>query len=328
MPRTNLIPVFSAILFLSTVGPAQQTQENNGAQQSETGQPARPSPSIYNRMRRMGGGEMGLPSENGQGQPQVQSQQLPNAQQFPPEQQGAVMPGQRAPMHFPHVTQPPNQQPTQPQANQPQNQPGGQIVPPGQQIPQPQPQVPTGQALKPPNPPRVTYTAGALTVIADNSQLSDILSAVDRAIGSRIEGTRPDSERVFGKFGPGSPRDVLNALLSGSLYDFILVGAIDDPGGVQRIMLSPHGTAPTTVAGNQNPSASQEEENEAVVPEPEPPQPLMRPDIPSEQVQQPPPPQMQQQPQQQVKTPEQLLEELQRLRQQQQQQQGSNPREY
>jgi hypothetical protein len=203
-----------------------------------------------------------------------------------------------------------------------------------------QTQGPYGLALQPANPPRISYANGELTVVADNSSLTDIMSGIERATGAHLEGTQPDTERVFGQFGPASPRDVLDSLLSGSRYDFILVGAIDDPGGVKTIMLSPHGSSSAggSMAQNQpvqprpnisdNPDddndegvAAQQSVSEAPQPVQNVKQPAQYP--PSEQTT--PPQNGQQQQQQQVKTPEQLLQELQRLRQQQQQQQPQQP---
>ena len=173
---------------------------------------------------------------------------------------------------------------------------------------------------------------GLLTVAAENSTLADILKSIETVTHASLEGTQPDAERVFGQFGPGAPRQVLNSILSGSHYDFILVGGVDDSGGVERIMLSPHGTAPTVRGAGQmarqnvpTRNADEDEEND-VAEQPQIQQQGPPPPVPSEQVQ---PPGGQQQ--QQVKTPEQLLQELQRLRQQQQQQQpqqapGNNPR--
>lgn len=159
--------------------------------------------------------------------------------------------------------------------------------------------------------------------------MSDILSRIQRATGARLEGTQPDSERVFGTFGPGTPRQVLDSLLTGSRYDFILLGAVDDPSKLQTIILSLHGaSSPGNIAGaNQSrPNAAaevreEEESNEvaAPVPVPEPQQPAAQPSPPEQQQQQPGT-------QQQVKTPEQLLQELQRLRQQQQQGNPPSPR--
>lgn len=234
------------------------------------------------------------------------------------------MQGQRPPMTFPHAAQAPNQPVTPPPATQ-NPQPSSSQPQPAQQIPE----TPSGLALKPANPPRVSYAGNQLTVVADNSSLTDILSAVEKATGARVEGAQPDSERVFGQFGPGTPRQVLNLLLTGSHYDFILTGAIDDPGGVQRIMLSQHGGSPVGISeasnkaeARQNRPAPQEDEEANEVtnppPMPEPPQPAPQ----ATQAEQ----QTQPGTQPQVKTPEQLLQELQRLRQQQQQQQANQPR--
>jgi len=253
--------------------------------------------------------------------PQNQAQQTPNQQnqqpttqsqfanpgQFPPEQQGTGMPAQRPPMRFPQATQPPEGQPQQQQAA-PQ-----QVIPPPLQQP-PQPVV--GQALRPANPPRISFANGAMTVKADNSSMSEILSGIERATGAHLEGAQPDSERVFGTFGPGTPREVLDSLLTGSRYDFILLDAVEDPGRLQRIILSQHGASSGAVAANQPRPNSSGEQQEV---EEEPPQPVPEPQ-PAVAQPNPPGPQQQQQPPgtQQVKTPEQLLQELQRLRQQQQ----------
>ncbi|HWC18978.1 MAG TPA: hypothetical protein VG498_18345, partial [Terriglobales bacterium] len=154
----------------------------------------------------------------------------------------------------------------------------------------------------------------------------DIMSAIERATGVRVEGTRPDAERVFGQFGPSSPRDVLNSLFSGSKYDFILTGSLDDPGGVQTIILSPHGTAAVTsgtvsAANQPNPRPTENDDDEAPAYQP----PISEAPVPMVNSPEAAPQRGQQEQQQQVKTPEQLLQELQRLRQQQQQQQGQQP---
>jgi len=336
--RTIVIAGFASILSLfTTILMGQQTQST---------QPARPSSSIYNRMRRL---PQDPAAENQQ--QATQTQQFPTpAQQFPPEQQASPTPVQ-APTAVANPASPAPQQSSQqqPQANRPGFPNGGAPAPSTQTAPQSsqaatqQPQTAYGLALQPANPPRISYANGELTVVADNSSMADVMSGIERAIGARLDGTQPESERVFGQFGPGSPRDVLNSLLSGSRYDFILVGAIDDPGAVQTIMLSPHGASPTagSVAQNQptpgpNTAANPDDDNEEGVAAQQsmseapqsartPPQPGQYPA--SEQTTLPQNGQQQQQ--QQVKTPEQLLQELQRLRQQQQQQpvqQPQNPR--
>src|SRR5262249_52321068 len=95
----------------------------------------------------------------------------------------------------------------------------------------------------PPSPPRVSYAGGELTIIANNSSLPEILNSVRNAMGVKVEGANYGSaERVFGQFGPGNPRQVLNSLLSGARFDFILVGSLDNPYSVNHVILSPHVT--------------------------------------------------------------------------------------
>jgi hypothetical protein len=111
----------------------------------------------------------------------------------------------------------------------------------------------------------------------------------------------------------------LDALLAGSRYDFILLGSLEDPDNVQRVVLSPHSssaggsTAPGQQQAYRPPAQSaqtDDDDNDAFVsPQPAPPTETVQP----APVQQPGSPQ--------VRTPEQLLQELQRMRQQQQQQQ-------
>jgi hypothetical protein len=303
------------------------------AQETQAGQPAQPTSSVYNRMRRVPPAGQTASPQNGT----QQARQFPNpAQQFPPEQPvGSPVQGQ----NFPRQPAP------QPAQSQPNNSvyTGLAPAPNAQQPPQQgvssanpqQPQQPYGLALQPANPPNISYANGELTIVANNSSLADIVSGIERATGVRVEGVAPDSERVFGQFGPGSSRDVLNSLFDGSRYDFILVGSLENPADVRTIILSPHGTAPAagvSTANNQpyrppENNEEQEENEQAPVYQGGEGRPVLN--VPSEQVRapQPPPPQPQQpqqapQSQQQVKTPEQLLQELQRLRQQQQQQQG------
>ena len=317
MARRVSILGFVLILPCAALLTAQQTQkaqtQSSGSQPVASAQPAQPTSSVYNRMRK-------LPAE---GQQQTtQAQQFPGAAgHFPPDQQAPAAAGQRPPLTIPQPTL--SGQPASPQSSQtqaPQTQ-GGQ-----QNASQSQPaQTLTGPAQQPANPPRISYVGGLLTIAAENSSLTDILTTVQRLTHAQLEGTQPRSERVFGQFGPGTPRDVLNSLLSGSRYDFILVGAIDDPGGVDRIMLSPRAnSASGNTTGNQTavrqniPTSSQDtdDDNEGIAQVPEP----QQAPVPQQQPPHVPPGQ------QQVKTPEQLLEELQRLRQQQQQQpQQTNP---
>lgn len=317
MPRKTNLAVILPLLFYTSMH----------AQDTQTGQAAKPTSSVYNRMRPIPPAAQNGSQQNGT----QQARQFPNpAQQFPPEQRVGPAPGQ-----VPNFSTRPAPQPI----NQPQNGSSYSGMAPAPDVPStpqqpvaaatPPPQAAYGLALQPPNPPNVTYANGQLMIVANNSSLADIVSGIERATGVRVEGTSPDSERVFGQFGPGSQRDVLNSLFDGSRYDFILVGSLENPADVRTIILSPHGTAPAAGVNTANNQPYRPPENNEEQEENEP-NPVYqggegRPvqNVPSEQVTAPPPtPAQQQQPQQQVKTPEQLLQELQRLRQQQQQQQG------
>ncbi len=230
---------------------------------------------------------------------------------------------------------------------------------------QPQPQAPPqieaqvqAQPVAPPRPdqmapvaPQVTYQNGQLSILAQNSTLSSILSAVRARTGAQVD-MPPETanDRVAAQLGPGSPRDVLASLLQGSRFDYIVIGSATDPNALSQVILTAHpgsGTAsqsaqaamPPTAGVAARPETSGDEEEPAVEPQPMPqalqsPQPQGETGAPPPGMVQPPgypntglsPPadSGQQQNPNQVKTPEQLLQDLQRMQQQRQQQQ-QNP---
>jgi len=98
------------------------------------------------------------------------------------------------------------------------------------------PRPPLPQDL-PPVAPTVTYRDGLLTIVAQNSTLLDILTAVRKATGAQLDAPVGAGERVATRLGPGQPRDVLTALLNGSRYDYILLSPAENPGGVRRLIL-------------------------------------------------------------------------------------------
>jgi hypothetical protein len=238
----------------------------------------------------------------------------------PPPRQGAPFtPGQQQ-----STAVPAGQQPNQSAPNAPLPQAPG-VTPEQPQV------VPLAPSAQPPVPPTVTFQNGLLAITAENSTLAAILSAVRARTGAAVDipaGTA--MERVAAHVGPAPPRDALAALLNGSGFDYVMVGSVENPQGIQRLILTPHqNRAAAQPAGptGANPSVQTslpppDEEDNDEAPPPEPPQPAAP---------QPPQPQQQgvQQPgvpngQNQVKTPQELLQELQRLQQQQQQQQQQN----
>ena len=213
--------------------------------------------------------------------------------------------------------------------------------PPPQQAPAPPPTL----AQSAPTPPQVTYNGGQLTIVAQNATLSQVLRSVQSLTGTSVEmPASASNERVVGQIGPGQPRDVLNSLLNGSKFNYIILGVAGEPGAVQKVILTTPKPA-STVNTAQNAPVQQPEEPEENYGEPEPepgPQPPVappfrhRPNMPGrmpEGIVQPPQPQPQpdtssaDNPQLNGgKSPEQLLLELQQMQQQQQQMQDQlNP---
>ncbi|MCU1305866.1 MAG: hypothetical protein JWN45_561 [Acidobacteriaceae bacterium] len=182
--------------------------------------------------------------------------------------------------------------------------------------------------------PRISYQGGQLTIVAENSNFSDVLSGIRTATGLRIESTGgTGGERVAAKIGPASVRDVLLSLLQGSRYDFIMMGSATDPDRIERVLLSPKAAAATAANGAARPApaASEEtaqedsdnensDENAGFAPAPAQP-PTALPPGPGAAAAPNGQPASSPDASQGVKTPEQLLQDLRNMQQQQQQQQ-------
>jgi hypothetical protein len=148
---------------------------------------------------------------------------------------------------------------------------------------------------------QIVFANGNLSIHADNSSLAAILHQVASNSGMKIEGLGSD-ERVFGNFGPGTPRDVLADLLVGTAYNQVLLGDLSN-GAPRELILSP--TRGGVTAASSAPPVStnantDDNEPEAVEAPPPPP-----PEPPAGSTQQPPPG---------VRTPQQLFEQLQQMR--------------
>src|SRR5215471_675726 len=213
---------------------------------------------------------------------------------------------------------PPTAQPNQPPATAQTPQNHGLIGPPA-------PIPPTPEQM-PPSAPKVIFQNGLLSVESVNSRLVDIMNGIRNKTGTQFEGLQASQERVAGKFGPAPPDELLRSLLQGSKYDYVIIGMPDNPEMVQRVILTPSGSAPAVVGTTQAPGRSpqtgngEEEDNgsdEGGDPTPEQVQMPERPQTPA--VAQP-------RGTAAPKTTEQLLEELKQMQMQQQQQQNpQNP---
>src|SRR5271166_2383097 len=138
--------------------------------------------------------------------------------------------------------------------------------PPVPQTPAPPPTL----EQTPPTPPQVTYTNGQLTIIAQNATLSQVLRSVQSQTGASIEmPSGAPSERMVGQLGPGLPRDVLNALLNGSKFNYIILGVAGNPGEVQKVILTTPKPASTVNTAQNNAVPPPEEPQEEEYSEPE-----------------------------------------------------------
>lgn len=178
--------------------------------------------------------------------------------------------------------------------------------------------VPPSALNQPAQPPTVKLSPGKLIIQANNSRLSDILRQVQKDSGMKIEGLQNSGDqRIFGKYGPGAPGDVLLDLLSGSGFNVLMVGVT--PSGTPRELALTSRTTGPSAGATPSPANNGQEQNQPDEEEPPPDQPA-----PEEQQQQinvaPPtaPPEMRRNG---IPTPQQLMEQLQRMREQQQQQQ-------
>lgn len=209
--------------------------------------------------------------------------------------------------------------------------------------PAPPPPPPTLEQSAP-TPPQVTYQNGQLTIDAANSTLSQVLRAVQSRTGASIDiPASTANDRVVTRLGPGQPRDVLNALLNGSRFDYVILGIAGDPGAVQRVILTPRQSAGASANTAQNnasaPVTADDEgqleepapdaaENEYQNPDQPPPPPggLRRPVMPAGQPVDPGAENGGGEQQNGPKSPEQLMQELQQMQEQQQRyQQQLNP---
>lgn len=207
-------------------------------------------------------------------------------------------------------------------------------------------EVPTPAELtleqKPAVPPKVTYQDRQLTIVAENSSLGDVLRAVKTQTGASIDLPANTNARIVTHLGPGPSRDVIAQLLNGTLFNYVLLGTVNDPAAVGKIILIPKPMAGATEsAANVQPNMQQQQQNYPAVNMPnqngEEADPDVETNTATEEDNSPNVPETEQPAattapngaqQPNLRTPEQLLQELQRqqqLQQQLQQQQQGTP---
>ena len=94
--------------------------------------------------------------------------------------------------------------------------------------------------MAPPKTPKVSCSGDQLTISADNATLGGVLAAVHTCTGVQVEIPEGATEsRVFGELGPGPARQVLESLLSGTEFNFVIGSSNTDPQKIETILLMP-----------------------------------------------------------------------------------------
>jgi hypothetical protein len=97
---------------------------------------------------------------------------------------------------------------------------------------------------------QVSYENGELTIIAENSLLSDILSEVHARMGADIDlPASASGARIWVRLGPGPARRILAELLSGTELNYVIQASDTDADGIRSVLLTPRGKA-TATPGN------------------------------------------------------------------------------
>jgi len=132
--------------------------------------------------------------------------------------------------------------------------------------------------------PITQVTDGKVTIKANGQDFASVLESVRTATGFTVEmPSTIESEPVFLDIGPTSVTEALVAVLSGTNYNYIIVGSEQDPQTVKRLILTErgNGSPATLVASSQTPTVASQPvlyggvqvENDAEPSEPPPPPP-------------------------------------------------------
>jgi hypothetical protein len=100
------------------------------------------------------------------------------------------------------------------------------------------PPPPVAPADQPAKPATIDFKNGELSVRAQNSSLVSVLSQIQHQTGLVVDGLTHD-QRIYGQYGPGSLSTTLSALLDGSGYDFVIVGAGSTHASPRLILSTP-----------------------------------------------------------------------------------------
>jgi hypothetical protein len=132
--------------------------------------------------------------------------------------------------------------------------------------------------LPAPPPLVVSFQAGLLTISANKASLSEVLFAVHQRTGADIAiPAGAEQEKVVAEIGPASAPEVLSRLLNGTKFNFLILSAANDPGTVDRVILSARPEGPAAAFTPLQPMAPVDENPEADAPARTPPPPAVAP---------------------------------------------------
>jgi len=120
----------------------------------------------------------------------------------------------------------------------------------------------TAQAAPPPPKVEITFQDGRLRLISTKASLADVLTELRTRLAADIPiPAGAEQENVAIALGPASPREVISQLLTGSPYNFIIVGKDEDANQVERVILSsktPGGVVPESQPMQSTPMDAQQ----------------------------------------------------------------------
>lgn len=103
--------------------------------------------------------------------------------------------------------------------------------------PPPGPTVATQPTVKPP---QIRYEDGELTIIAENSSLSEVMKALRASLGADIDlPANVADQHIWVHLGPGPARRVLRDLLDSTEFNYVIQASESDPDGIRSVLLIP-----------------------------------------------------------------------------------------
>jgi len=85
----------------------------------------------------------------------------------------------------------------------------------------------------------VTYRNGLLGIHANKVTLSEVLFAVQQRTGAEVSiAAGAEQEKVVADIAPAPAPEVLARLLNGSRFNFLILSAVDNPGRLDRVILT------------------------------------------------------------------------------------------